>query len=157
MLTGVPTDRFTYRGDSETYDLDIAATRYLRKTGDLPEIPLALVPYFARSSSVTASGGLSLINRDSLGTSRRDGELLQSSLSGNLNVRRVGLSGTWYVRRMTSLRLGGRYEWARATDTTTSLSYGRTTGDLVAPPGSATFERRTEATDRLPIAGALRF
>lgn len=80
---GVPSSAFTYRADSTSRSLAVAATRYLSPVPDDGATPRALLPYVARVSSVAASLDLTGTSRDSAGTSRGGGVTLDARLTGD--------------------------------------------------------------------------
>jgi hypothetical protein len=121
VLDGTPSNAYEYSADGSAHTIDVAATRWLVPVGDDGRTPLALLPYVARSSSVTARFALTGASRDSVGRFAGQEAILEVRVAGDRTLREAGVSAEWFLARDLAVRGGFDYETERSTDASTSV------------------------------------
>lgn len=144
VLDGVESAGYDYSADGSVQEVGVAATRWLAPVSDDGKTPLALLPYAARASSVTAAFSLSGTRRDSLGRFTGQASRLEVSFAGDGSVRDAALGAEWFLGRSVALRGGLAYSADRETAASTSIE---------SPSGRA--EVSTTATRGTLASGAL--
>jgi hypothetical protein len=125
---GVPSDRFGYREDSTGRELSVAATRWFGGVPDDGTTPLALLPFVARRSSLSAGVELSSLSRDSSGLSGSTVTPTQSRLAADANTFGGVLDGAYFLRPGLAVHANGTADSSRETQgyTSTQLPSGLT-------------------------------
>ncbi len=121
VLDGVPSAAYDYSADGRAHSVDVAATRWLAPVADDGRTPLALLPFVARASSVTARFALTGTSRDSFGSFSGQETSLEVRLAGDGSLRESGLAAEWFLGRSLAVRGGFAYETSRETAASTSL------------------------------------
>ncbi len=147
VLDGTPSTAYEYSADGRAYTVDVAATRWLAPVGDDGRTPLALLPYVARSSSVTARFALTGTSRDSFGGFSGQESSLEVRLAGDGSLREADLSAEWFFGR--SLAVRGSFEYGNERETAASTGVELPSGRAdVSTAGS----RSSVATGALGLA-----
>lgn len=130
VLDGTPSAGYDYSADENMRTLEVAATRWFGGVRDDGTTPLALLPYVARASGVSARVAASGTSRDSFG--RASGQLATYEVrySGDGSVREAELSGEWFVGRRLALRGGLEHGRERETAASTSIESPSGRADL---------------------------
>jgi hypothetical protein len=126
VLDGTPTSAYEYSADGRAHTVDVAATRWFAPIGDDGRTPLTLLPYVARSSSVTARFALTGASRDSVGSFTGQESSLEVRLAGDGSLRESGLSAEWYFGKSIAVR--GGFEYGNERETAASTSVERPSG-----------------------------
>lgn len=147
VLGGTPTAAYEYSADGEARSVEVAATRWFSPVEDDGRTPLALLPYVARASGVTARVALSGTNRDSLGVFTGQETSLRVQLAGDGSRSASELSAEWFLGRSLAVRGGLAYEEERETAASTSLESPSGRADV-----STAGTRATETTGLLGVA-----
>ena len=121
VLDGVPSAAYAYSADGTAHTLDVAATRWFSPVGDDGRTPLALLPYVARTSGVTARFALSGASRDSFGSFSGQESSLEVGLAGDGTLREARLDAEWFAAKSLSVRGGLAYVTERETAASTSI------------------------------------
>ncbi len=106
VLDGTPSASYAYTADGRSHSVEVAATRWLSPVPDDGRTPLALLPFVARASSLSARFALTGASRDSLGSFAGQASSLEVSFAGDGTVRDGGLAAEWFLGRSLSLRGG---------------------------------------------------
>ncbi|MBK8597017.1 MAG: hypothetical protein IPN83_15775 [Holophagales bacterium] len=147
VLDGTPSAAYDYSAEGRSQFVDVAATRWWTPVADDGRTPLALLPFVAKASSVTARVALAGTDRDSLGRFSGRETSLEVRLAGDGSLRRSDLSAEWFVGR--SLALRGAFEYERERETAASTSVESPSGRAdVSTAGT----RATVATGSLGVA-----
>ncbi len=147
VLDGIPSSAYEYSADGRAHAVDVAATRWLAPVGDDDRTPLALLPYVARSSSVTARFALTGASRDSFGSFSGQESGLEVRLAGDGSLREADLSAEWFFGR--SLAVRGSFGYGNERETAASTGVERPSGRAdVSTAGT----RSTGATGSLGLA-----
>jgi|GEM_PF-2196127 len=126
VLDGIPSSAYEYSADGRAHTVDVAATRWFTPVGDDGRTPLALLPYVARSSSVTARFALSGMSRDSFGSFSGQVSSLEVRFAGDGSLREADLSAEWFLGR--SLAVLGSFEYGNERETAASTGVERPSG-----------------------------
>lgn len=126
VLDGIPSSAYEYSADGRAHSVDVAATRWFVPVGDDGRTPLALLPYVARSSSVTARFALTGASRDSFGSFSGQESSLEVRLAGDGSLREADLSAEWFFGG--SLAVRGRFEYGNERETAASTGVERPSG-----------------------------
>ncbi|MHB1044376.1 MAG: hypothetical protein ACYC4P_00050 [Thermoanaerobaculia bacterium] len=121
VLDGTPADGFDYSADEDARRLEVAATRWFGAVPDDGTTPLALRPYVARVSSVSARAALGGASRDSFGRASAQLATYEVWYAGDGSLREAELSGEWFVGRSLALRGGLEHGRDRETAASTSI------------------------------------
>lgn len=121
VLDGAPTAAYAYSADGRAHGVDVAATRWLFSVGDDGRTPLALLPFVARASSVSARLALAGTSRDSFGSFSGQESSLEVRLSGDGSLREADLSAEWFFTRSFAVRGGFEQEAERETAASTGV------------------------------------
>lgn len=95
---GTASPDFAYREDSTERTLSLAATRFFGGVPDDGATPLALLPFVARRSSVSARVAVGARSSDSVGIGRGLEVTLESRFTADRSPWSGGLEGTWFLR-----------------------------------------------------------
>lgn len=120
---GVPPDLFRYREDSAGRELSVAATRWFGGVPDDGATPLALLPFVARRSSLSAGVELSSLSRDSSAYSRSTDTSIDSRLAADGNTFGGVLDGAFFLRPDLAVHANGRADSSRETQGYTSIPF----------------------------------
>lgn len=120
VLDGTPSASYAYSADGRSHAVEIAATRWLSSVPDDGRTPLALLPFVARASSVSARFALTGASRDSLGSFAGQASSLEVSFSGDGTIRDGGLAAEWFLGRSLSVR--GGFDYVNERETAASIS-----------------------------------
>lgn len=118
VLDGTPSSAYEYSADGRAHTVDVAATRWLAPVGDDGWTPLALLPYVARSSSVTARVALTGTSRDSFGRFTGRESSLEVRFAGDGSLREADLAAEWFIGRDLAVR--GSFEYGNERETAAS-------------------------------------
>ena len=147
VLDGIPSSAYEYSADGRAHTVDVAATRWFAPVGDDGRTPLALLPYVARSSSVTARFALTGASRDSFGSFSGQESSLEVRLGGDGSLREADLSAEWFLGK--SLAVRGSFEYGDERETAASTG-------VESPSGRADVStagmRSSSATGALGLA-----
>lgn len=121
VLDGLPSAAYGYSAHARAQAVEVAATRWLGPVLDDGWTPLALLPYAARASSVSARLALGGASRDSLGSFAGQQSTLEVSFAGDGSRRRAEASGEWFLGERLSVRGGVSYARERETAASTSI------------------------------------
>ena len=149
VLDGVESAGYDYSADGSVQEVGVAATRWLAPVSDDGKTPLALLPYAARASSVTAAFSLSGTRRDSLGRFTGQASRLEVSFAGDGSVRDAALGAEWFLGRSVALRAGVAYSADRETAASTSIESPSGRADV-----STAATRASLAAGTAGVAGA---
>lgn len=111
----VPSDRLGYREDSTGRGLSVGATRWFGGVPDDGATPLALLPFVARRSSLSAGVELSSLSRDSDGFSRTSGSSIESRLTADATTFGGTLDGAYFFRQEFAVHASGTADSFRET------------------------------------------
>lgn len=138
VLDGTPSAGYDYSADEKTRTLEVAATRWFGGVTDDGATPLALLPYVARASRVSARVAAGGTSRDSFG--RASGQLATYEVwyASDGSPREVELSGEWFVGRRLALRGGLEHGRERETAASTSVESPSGRADLSTATTRAT-------------------
>lgn len=130
VLDGTPSAGYDYSADEKTRTLEVAATRWFGGVTDDGATPLALLPYVARASSISARVAVAGTSRDSFG--RASGQLATYEVwyASDGSPRVAELSGEWFVGRRLALRGGLEHGRERETAASTSIESPSGRADL---------------------------
>lgn len=139
VLDGAASEAYDYSADGRVHAVEVAATRWLAPVADDGTTPIALLPYAARASSVTAAFALSGTRRDSVGRFRGKESALEVSFAGDGSIRDAALGAEWFFGRSVALRGGIACSADRETAASTSIESpsGRADVSTAATRGSA--------------------
>lgn len=126
VLDGPPSSACAYSADERAQTIDVGATRGFSPIPFDGRAPLALLPYLARSSSVTARFALTGADRDSFGALSGLEQSLEVRLEGDRTLREADLSAEWFVGRGFAVR--GAFEYGIGRETAGSTSVERPSG-----------------------------
>ncbi len=121
VLGGTPSAGYDYSADEKARTLEVAATRWFGGVTDDGATPLALLPYVARASRVSARVAAGGTSRDSFGRSSGQLATYEVWYAGDASLREAQLSGEWFIGRGLALRGGLEHGRERETAASTSL------------------------------------
>lgn len=147
VLDGTPSSAYAYSADERAHAIDVGATRWFSPIPGDDRTPLALLPYVARSSSVTARFALAGTSRDSLGSFTGQESSLEVRLAGDGSLREADLSGEWFVGRSVAVRGSVEYGNERETAASTGVELPSGRADV-----STSGVRASGATGSLGVA-----
>jgi hypothetical protein len=147
VLDGTPSAAYEYSADGRAHTVEIAATRWLCPVPDDGRTPLALLPFVARVSSLSARFALTGASRDSLGSFAGQASSLEVSFAGDGTVRDGGLAAEWFLGRSLSVRGGLAYRNERETAASISVESPSGRADV-----STSGTRGSSATGTLGVA-----
>lgn len=120
VLDGTPTDAYEYSADGESWAVEVGATRWLAPVPDDGVTPLALLPWAARASSVSARLALAGSSRDSFGRASGRLSTYEVWFASDGTLRDADLSAEWFLGRRVALR--GALAYGRDRETAASIS-----------------------------------
>ncbi len=126
VLDGSPSSAYAYSAGERAHTVDVGATRWFAPIAGDDRAPLALLPYLARSSSVSARFALTGASRDSFGSFSGQEQSLEVRLGGDGTLREADFSAEWFVAR--SLAVRGGFEYGNERETVASTSVERPSG-----------------------------
>lgn len=118
VLDGIPSSAYEFSADGRAHTVDVAATRWFAPVGDDGRTPLALLPFVARASSVSARFALTGTNRDSVGSFTGQESSLEVRFAGDGSLRAADLAAEWFLGR--SLAVRGSFEYGNERETAAS-------------------------------------
>lgn len=147
VLDGTPSSAYTYSADERAHTIDVGATRWFSPIPGDERTPLALLPYVARASSVTARLALTGTSRDSFGSFTGQVSSLEVRFAGDGSLREADLSAEWFLGRSLALRGSLEYGNERETAASTGVELPSGRADV-----STSGVRASGATGSLGVA-----
>lgn len=147
VLDGTPSSAYEYSADGRAHTVGVAATRWLKPVGDDGRTPLALLPYVARSSSVTARLALTGTSRDSFGRFTGRESSLAVRFAGDGSLCEADLEAEWFLGRNLAVRGSFGYANERETAASTGVELPSGRADV-----STAGTRSSAATGALGLA-----